>query len=209
MQSGFLGALSSFEYQFGSGGWETASGYNLSRETSASGVLAISDGHSLDCILYFFADVEVVRLLDDSRGVVEANCTAEFRDVYAGRDVLGMVTLSKTHQLSNLFRILGEKGVIVVRDGQTQSVTYLWNDSDLRMEISAADSGPESPEPEYFRLQIENLVRPIREREEPRVDGKQGLKSAALMEKCYLKAKRLDEPWCDATISRLQHGLPK
>jgi hypothetical protein len=73
-------------------------------------------------MLYFFGDVEVVRLLDDSGGGVEANCTAEFRAVYAGRDVLEMVTLSKTHRLSNRLRIVGEKGVTVVREGQTKSI---------------------------------------------------------------------------------------
>jgi UDP-N-acetylglucosamine 3-dehydrogenase len=209
LETGFLGQLHSFHYEFGTaGGWETASGYNLSRETSGGGVLAISGSHFLDRMLFLFGDVQVVRYLDDSRGGLEANCIAEFLAVYDGRHLPGTVTLSKTHQLANRLQIVGEKGVIIVAEGQSLSVTFFPVGSDLREEIFPASIVPGAPEQDYFRLQLEDFIRAIREQTEPRVTGEQSLKSAALMEECYARAERLDEPWCDATIHRFWRALP-
>ena len=209
LETGFLGQLHSFDYEFGTaGGWETASGYNLSRETSAGGVLAISGSHFLDRMLFLFGDVDVVRFLDDSRGGLEANCIAELLATGSGRRLPGTVTLSKTHRLDNRLRIVGEKGVIIVAEGQTLSVTYFPSGSDLRQEIFMSSSVPGAPEQDYFRLQLEDFVRAIREGTSPGVTGEQGLKSAALMEECYAKAERLDEPWCDATIHYFRRALP-
>jgi len=209
LETEFLGKLSSFDYEFGTeGGWETASGYNLSRETSAGGVLAISGSHFLDRMIFLFGEVEVVRFLDDSRGGVEANCIAEFLAVYDGRHLPGTITLSKTHRLANRLQIVGEKGVLIVAEGQRLSVTFHPARRDLREEIFPASVIPGVPEQDYFRLQLEDFVRAIRERTEPRVTGEQGLKSAALMEECYARAERLDEPWCDATIHHFRRALP-
>jgi len=209
LETGFLGHLHSFDYEFGTaGGWETASGYNLSRETSAGGVLAISGSHFLDRMLFLFGDVDVVRFLDDSRGGLEANCIAELLAAFDGRRLPGTVTLSKTHRLANRLRIVGEKGVITVAEGQTLSVTFFLSGSDLRQEIFPAGIVPGAPEQDYFRHQLEDFVRAIREDTEPRVAGEQGLKSAALMEECYARAERLDEPWCDAAIHNFRRALP-
>jgi predicted dehydrogenase len=209
LETGFLGNLQSFDYEFGTaGGWETASGYNLSRETSAGGVLAISGSHFLDRMLFLFGDVDVVRFLDDSRGGLEANCKAEFLATFDGRRLPGTITLSKTHRLSNRLRIVGEKGVITVAEGQSLSVTFFPSGSDLREEIFPASIIPGTPEQDYFRLQLEDFVRAIKECSEPHVSGEQGLKSAALMEECYARAERLDEPWCDATMQYFRRALP-
>jgi predicted dehydrogenase len=209
LETGFLGQLYSFDYEFGtSGGWETASGYNLSRETSAGGVLAISGSHFLDRMLFLFGDVDVVRFRDDSRGGLEANCVAEFLAVCHGRHLPGTVTLSKTHQLANRLKIVAEKGDIVAAEGQSLSVSFFPAGRDLRQEIFPVSIAPRTPEQDYFRLQLEDFVRAIREGTEPRVTGEQGLKSAALMEECYAKAERLAEPWCDDTIHHFRSALP-
>lgn len=209
LETGFLGQLRSFDYEFGTaGGWETASGYNLSREKSAGGVLAISGSHFLDRMLFLFGDVDVVRFQDDSRGGLEANCIAEFLAINNGRHLPGTVTLSKTHRLANRLRVIGEKGAIVVAEGQTLSVTFFPAGSDLRQDIFLSSFVPGAPEQDYFRLQLEDFVRSIREKTSPRVTGEQGLKSAALMEACYARAERLDEPWCDATIHYFRRALP-
>jgi len=47
IDSGFLGPLRSFEYEFGTvGGWAPLSGYNLSRQTSGGGVLVVNTASS-------------------------------------------------------------------------------------------------------------------------------------------------------------------
>lgn len=209
LETGFLGQVYSFHYEFGNaGGWETASGYNLSRETSGGGVLAISGSHFLDRMLFLFGAVDVVRFLDDNRGGLEANCMAEFLAVYNGLHLPGTVTLSKTHRLANRLQIIGENGVIIIAEGQKLSVTFFPAGSELREEIFPVGVVADAPEQDYFRLQLEDFVRAIRERSEPLVTGEQGLKSAALMEECYARAERIDEPWCDATIHHFRRALP-
>src|SRR2546427_1671426 len=80
IRSSFLGALRSFDYEFGTaGGWATQSGYNLSRSSAGGGVLVVSGSHFVDRMLYFFDSVDVVDCADDSYGGVEANCIIHFR----------------------------------------------------------------------------------------------------------------------------------
>jgi predicted dehydrogenase len=208
MRSGFLGKMQSFEYEFGTvGGWTTQSGYNLTRATAGGGVLVVSGSHFIDRMLYFFDSVKLIDYADDSYGGVEANCVARVRGVLQGQEVPGCITLSKTHRLSNRFRIAGEKGVMEVREGQSRSVTFFPSGSNLQHEISPASS-PGQPDPDYFQLQLSNFLQAIRTGGRPKVDGRQGSLSVDLMERCYQVATRLEEPWSTATVDRLRSAMP-
>jgi predicted dehydrogenase len=207
IDSGFLGALSSFEYEFGtSGGWAPFSGYNLSRQTSGGGVLVVSGSHFVDRMLYLFEGARVLRFEDDSRGGIEANCLAVFETTVDGRDVQGRVTLSKTHALSNRLRITGENGALEVGEGQSNSVYYFPAGTNLRHEITCV--GSQGGETDYFRVQLEDFVRAIRHGVEPLVNGEQGWASVAFMEQCYRLATHLQEPWVDVSLERLHAALP-
>jgi len=204
IESRFLGDLQSFEAEFGTpGGWSPLSGYNLARSTCGGGVLVVSGSHVLDRMIYLFGDVDVVRHVDDSRGGVEANSRTEFAATVDGRPLQGRVVLSKTHRLSNRFRIVGERGTLEVRDSQARSVTYLPSDSAWRHELTAAALPSPGAEPDYFQLQLHDFVHAIRTGTAPSVDGEQATRSVALTERCYAIATPLDEPWCEATLERL------
>ena len=208
IDSRVLGALRSFEYEFGTaGGWAPLSGYNLSRHTSGGGVLVVSGSHFLDRMLFLFGTASVLRFEDDSRGGLEANCLAVFAIAVDGRAVEGRATLSKTHTLLNRLRITGEHGVLEVGEGQHRSVTYFPADENVRHEITWAAT-PAATE-DYFRVQLEDFVRAIRNGAEPFVSGEQGSASIALIEECYRQARRLPEPWVEATLERLRGALPR
>lgn len=208
IRSGFLGALLSFDYEFGTaGGWATQSGYNLSRSSAGGGVLVVSGSHFIDRMLYFFDSVNTVDCADDNYGGVEANCIIRFRAELLGRSVLGVVTLSKTHRLSNRLRITGEKGVLEVREGQSQSVTFFPSGVNHRHEIFMPGSAASS-EPDYFQLQLIDFLNAIQTGAQPKVNGEQGSRSVILMERCYQLATRIEEPWHTTTIDRLREAMP-
>ena len=209
LESRFLGELQSFDYEFGSpGGWSPLSGYNLARSTCGGGVLVVSGSHVLDQMIYLFGDVDVTSHADDSRGGIEANCRTCFSATVDARPLRGRVVLSKTHQLPNRLRIVGEHGTLDVRGSQIRSVTFLPSGSTLRHEITAAALPPAGTEPDCFQLQLHDFVNAIRTGAAPRVDGEGATRSVVLTERCYAIATALEEPWCEATLERLARAGP-
>jgi predicted dehydrogenase len=208
MRSGFLGAIQSFDYEFGTaGGWATQSGYNLARATAGGGVLVVSGSHFVDRMLYFFDSVTLIDYMDDSYGGVEANCVARLRAELQGINVPGRITLSKTHRLGNRLRVTGESGILEVREGQSRSVTFFPSGGNLQHEIYPVGSSVQ-PEPDYFQLQLSDFLQAIRTGNCPKVDGRQSTQSVVFMEQCYQHATRLEEPWSTATIGHLRHAIP-
>ena len=202
----FLGTLESFDYEFGTaGGWAPLSGYNLSRAAAGGGVLVISGSHFVDRMLHLFGEVEIVRHEQDARGGVEANCVTRVTADVHGDLVQGRITLSKTHVLANRLRVAGSRGVLEVREGQSETVTFLDAATGLRHEIGL-DVPP--TERNNFATQIEDFAGAIRTGRPPRIDGAHALKSVAFTERCYALAVPLDEPWVDATIDRLRSAFP-
>lgn len=208
IESGLLGEVKSFDYEFGTpGGWAALSGYTLARSTSGGGVLVVSGSHFLDRMIYLFGEVEVISHADDSRGGVEANCTTWFAARVQGRPLHGRVLLSKTHQLANRLRIVGANGALEIKEGQTRSVTYVPSEGGVRHDITAVGTPPAEMEPNYAQLQLQDFVHAIQTGAAPKVDGQQGCKSVALAERCYAVAKPLPEPWCEATLERLSRAV--
>lgn len=208
IDSHFLGKLKSFDYEFGtSGGWASVSGYNLARATSGGGVFPAKI-HFIDRMLYFFDDVRVVSYVDDSYGGVEANCVAWFQCKVKDDSLQGSMTLSKTHNLLNRFRIVGEKGTLEVKDSQEHSVTYFPVEGKTSHEISYGPAGASTTDVDSFKLQLEDFVRAIQNGTEPKINGEQGSTSVAIMEKCYEMATRIHEPWVEGPLSYLKAAMP-
>jgi predicted dehydrogenase len=205
IDSGFLGRLYSFDYEFGTeGGWAPLSGYNLTRTTSGGGVLVVSGTHFIDRMLYLFGDVEVLSYADDNRGGVEANCVAVFNCNRNGEQLQGRVTLSKTHKLANRLRIVGDKGFLQIAEGQSDSVTFFPAQSELRYEILYAESNKTISSENYYKVELEDFIRAVQTKTEPLTNGEQGALSVAIIEKCYQIATGLEERWVDATLQRLK-----
>ena len=205
IESGFLGVINSFDYEFGTeGGWPTVSGYNLRGETAGGGVLVVSGSHFLDRMIYLFGNAKVTSFAHDNRGGIEANVAAEFQCCVNNTPIRGTVTLSKTHRLANRLSIMGERGLLEIGEGQARSVTYYPADNGLKYQIVSRSCSELSKEEDYFKVQIEDFLAAIRTRRNPRITGQEGSASVALIQECYKKATRLPEPWVDETLPRLQ-----
>ena len=194
IDDGFLGKLERFEFeQGGAGDWSPVSGYNLSREHAGGGVLMTNGCHFLDRMLFWFGYPSTVTYRDDSHGGVEANCSAVFT---FDSGLTGLVTLSKTHSLSNRFRLIGERGRLEIDNAEHTTVTFFPAlDSQFKHDISANGGQNGLTDTDYFRLQIEDFARAIRTRTRPRVTGRDGLSSIELIEQCYQARTPLDESW--------------
>jgi predicted dehydrogenase len=206
LQDGFLEKLESLDYEFGTaGGWAPLSAYNLCRGTSGGGVLTVTGSHILDRMLYFFGEPRILSYADDSRGGVEANCVAEFELTSNGAVFPGTVTLSKTHNLGNRLRVVGQRGTLIVHEGQKQSVMFWPAKCNLRHEIQFGESNTSPPlgSEYYFQVQLEDFVAAVQSNSQPRTDGAAGLRSVRLTEECYRQAVPIDEPWVDSTLARL------
>ena len=174
IDEGLLGKLERFEFeQGGAGDWSPVSGYNLNRERAGGGVLMTNGCHFLDRMLYWFGYPSTVTYRDDSHGGVEANCSAVFT---FDSGLTGLVTLSKTHSLSNRFRLIGERGRLEIDNAEHTKVTFFPAlDSQFKHDISANGGQNGLTDTDYFRLQIEDFARAIRIRTRPRVAGRDGL----------------------------------
>lgn len=200
LQEGALGRLLSFDYEGGTaGGWETVSGYTLSRSTAGGGVLLVSGSHFMDRLLYLFDEPELIRCEIDSRGGVEANCRISLICRVEGRPLPGEITFSKTHRLANRLRILGEHGSIEVREGDARAVIFRPRHGNYEHQIVPASAPPSH---DYFQEQLEDFIRAIQSGAEPRVTGEEASRSVGLIEQCYRIATRLEEPWVDITLPR-------
>ena len=209
LESGFLGQIRSFDYEYGTvGGWAPTSGYNLTRSSAGGGVLVVSGIHFIDRMLYLFDSVDVVSHADDARGGVEANSVTQFRAFVNGKPVDGRVTLSKTHKLQNRLRVVGDKGVLEIQYGQHQSVTFSPSEGGVQHEITRTETAAAKLPQNYFIAQLEDFAHAIVTGTSPKVDGEEGTKSVALIERCYALATPLSELEGEGDTARFTAVLP-
>lgn len=197
LETCYLGRIVSFDYQFGaSGGWETASGFNMDRAAAGGGVLIDTGTHFVDKMLYWFGTPRSFVYSDDSYGGPEANCQADFVFPSEHGEFRGKLVLSKTVALKNRLVIETDKYTCQLGDRQTDTVTlFPTNQPDLAVEVSARDNVNTSSDPDYMQIQLEEFADVIRNGITPTVDGWSAAESVKLIEQMYRNRLKLAEPW--------------
>jgi predicted dehydrogenase len=198
LESGFLGDVLSFDYQFGAnGGWETVSGFNVSQTAAGGGVLIDTGTHFLDKMIYWFGPPNSTTYSDDSHGGPEANCRAQFLFANEYGQFHGSLLLSKTVALRNSLVVETERYICQMRDRQTQSVTVFPKDRpDLKFEVAARHAPETGQDPDYIQIQLEEFATVIRTGAVPTVDGWTAAQSVRLIEQMYVTRTKQYEPWC-------------
>ena len=197
LQTGYLGQIISFDYQFGaSGGWETASGFNMDRAAAGGGVLIDTGTHFLDKMLYWFGNPLSFTYSDDSHGGPEANCQAEFVFGSERGEFRGRLVLSKTVALRNRLIIETDRYICKLGDRQTHTITlFPRNQPDLELEVSARGDSQATPDQDYMQIQLEQFAEELRNGVPPTVDGWSASESVKLIEQMYTNRSKLAEPW--------------
>lgn len=191
MAEGFFGRIRSFRFEFGSrGGWAPLSNYSVDREKSGGGVLVVSGTHFIDRMLHWFGKPLRFSYADDSYGGVEANCEASL-EFESG--ITGIVRLSKTMDLPNLFEMETDRyRVELPASARDRLILRPYATPGLEMVIRETSSDVDQ---DYFRIQLDEFARVIRDGGSPTVDGEAGARSVQLCEAFYAARQQLPEPW--------------
>ena len=193
LDSGDLGNDLHFEFSDGAiFSWPLASDSLWRKESVGGGVLMDLGVHTLDQVAWWFGDVAVRRYLDDAQGGVEADCHIEFQTTTG---TSGIVELSRTRRLTNTVRITGSNGIIEAN---------LWRNSVSASprELLTVTYGGVNPlefakvaPTDMIAEQLVNWAECIADGSTPRVSGREGARSVALVEACYANRQQWDLPW--------------
>jgi predicted dehydrogenase len=202
LASGLLGRLAGFDLRLGVvSRWPFATGFALRRETAGGGVLVDYGVHLLDLLLFWLGEWAAVSYRDDALGGVESDCELELA-LRSG--CTGMVEISRSRNLRNTCRLVGERATLEVGIWDPDPPITL---AVAGCEVALAGSARRGAEAGLdfngaFRRQLADFAAAIRGGHEPAIPGREGRRSVALIEACYAARQPLDLPW-------LAPGLPE
>ena len=173
-------------------GWPVASDANWRPELGGGGVLTDTGGHTLDQLVWWLGELEVLEYLDDAMGGMETDCRIQLRT--AG-GATGTVELSRTRNLSNTITLETEAG--------TLKVSLIGNDVEAEPESLLKLDVPEVGQPAFrtqqhaslFEAQLGNFRDAIQGRAEMLVSFGLAAESVRLTERCYQMRQYWDLPW--------------
>ncbi len=197
VEEAWLGNVESVAVEWGNVfRWPVASGSFFSREYSGGGVLVDLGSHMFDLISWVFGDLSLLAYSDDSRGGVEADCSALFEFKSSGRAVQGTLTLSRLRKLSNVFRVVGER-LTLEYDVTSNDRIRLWpNDTEDRVGPFVLDVGGRGQSgTDVYAAQLRSFARAVLAGSQPEVPGESGLAVTRLMEQCYRERQSARLPW--------------
>lgn len=195
MAGGWLGRIESFDLRHGVQlTWPVKSDYLFRREKVGGGVLADSGVHQLDLLLWWLGEPEAVDYYDDAFGGVEANCELHLR---MASGAVGTVELSRIRRLRNTCIIRGERGTLEVALGSSYAPVRLsLGGEEIQLARPETPANPDDRGiPRALRRQLEEFAAAIQQRRDPLVSGYEARRAVRLMEECYARAQRLEDPW--------------
>jgi predicted dehydrogenase len=174
--------------------WPFASDFVLRKESAGGGVLADFGVHVLDLLLHWLGDWRSVECADDARGGLESD--AELQLVMES-GLGGAVEVSRTRNLRNTCRFFGTRGVLEVGVWEPDpEIAVRLPGKAWSLAGHARRAGVRPPSfDDAFDRQLEDFVAAIRDGREPRVPGRVGRRTIALVEACYARRTRLELPW--------------
>ena len=200
LDSGTLGPITSFDFQEGYVfDWAVTPDFFFRRETAGGGVLTDTGVHVLDLLLWLLGDVASFEYFDDSYGGVEADCVLR-ATLESG--ATGVVELSRTRELRNTARIIGQHGEVEFElPGGLVEVrpdTLL----DISVEGARVRKLADQTYDDWFRLQLDDWLNALETRGRPRVPAEEGRRSVALIDACYSERRELQYPWIRPEVVR-------
>jgi predicted dehydrogenase len=202
LASGILGAVQSFNFTEGTNfNWPAQSASLFQKASAQGGVLIDLGVHLLDVLIWWFGEPTTVHYEDDAMGGIEANCTIQL----GYPNFNGSVRLSRDWSVSNRYFIQCEKGWLSCNAGQAEQVqmginggTFALDGRVYRQAIQRslpALGEMASSYPESFIDQMLNLVDTLAGKAEVLVPGEEGMRSLALIERCYQSRQWMAMPW--------------
>lgn len=199
------GVPKTFSYEWGGlGGYASTTLGLMRKEYAGGGVLMDLGAHAFDQLLTVFGQRgRVLSYRDDSRGGIEADCTAEL----AFGDARGTVALSRVRNLANRLEIECERATLAVALNERFEVTVRPHGGEPV--IVRAPGSIDVPWFESYRAEIDDWLEAISGRKPSELSGLSALPTVALVEACYEKREPLQMPWTDSMPKRAAPKLAK
>ena len=188
-----LGEIKSVDIREGSVyNWPCASNSFFRKETAGGGVLIDTGAHTLDLLLWWMGEAELLQYRDDSHGGVEADCELHLLLPSGAR---GIVELSRLRALRNTAIIRGSHGEIEV--SLHSNIIRAKPRHLLRNRFGKLVAG-RLPNQDFFGLftaQLGSWISALEKREPPKIPAAEAARSVALIEACYRQRLPLPMPW--------------
>lgn len=200
LKEGLLGSLQGYDWEFGMPyEWPSVSGFFLSRAQAGGGILIDEGVHLLDCLLHWFGPVTDFEYWDDNWGSgIEANAVLNLCHQSPYGELKGRVRLSRTYALRNRLRVEGGHArAEIVRDDPNSVIlrrSLAGREVGMALQLPRRN-GAGAPDP--FQAQLADFIESIRGGRKPMVDCWHALEVLSLVERCYSKRRRLEEPWLE------------
>jgi predicted dehydrogenase len=185
-------------YEGGVLNWPAQSLALFDKKQSLGGTLIDTGSHTLDLFCWWMQDEAVdISYADDYCGGVETDCELEFRFKNSG--VHTRVTLTRIRNMSNEYRITGEKGWLLIKPFGNMFET---SDAKISKQIYAVHSDLELRSQtinDVFDEQVRTWIRCIESGTSSPVSAASVLPSIRLIENCYKNRKAKVYPWEEMT----------
>ena len=193
LQQKWFGDILSFEakegYVFAS---PVASPAMFSKQMGGGGVLLDTGPHLLDNLLWWFGDYEKVEYWDDNCGGVEADCLLRLQ---FKSGLKGTVKFSRLRDLTNIVKVICERGVLEIPIGHSEEITLKVNGSDYTGYLGGKKDSSGVGNVGYLLEEIERFAKLVLYKEPFFIKGEEAARTIQLIEECYANREELQELW--------------
>jgi len=199
LAAGAIGRPTRIVYEMGEPfEWPAVSDSYFGAKGSGKGVLLDTGAHIVDLVTWWLGGKpQLIRFRDDSFGGTEAVVAIELEH----EGCRASIRLSWLTKLGNKYRIEGERGLI---EGEVYEwASFLQASADGKTRRVHTEDRPKGFEEFGHRL-IDNFVDVVANGAEPLVSGRSVLPSIEIIDECYARREKFDQPWLDAS-ERLTH----
>jgi predicted dehydrogenase/nucleoside-diphosphate-sugar epimerase len=200
--------------------WPSSTLGNMRKEWAGGGVLIDCGSHLLDLLHFVFdGPGQVVDYRDNARGGIEADSWLALRLFHKAQEVDGVLEVARTRILGTFVRIRCERGTLEFQAGEPYRICVRPEDIELSDPKSGQVRGyclhaswendRETSWLGMVRKQIDDWLGAIRTGGQPELSGQSALGTVQVVEDCYQRAKKMDEPWVDEGLTpapRLTHS---
>ena len=209
----WLGRPARFEAEAGGFyNWPAATLGNMRKEWAGGGVLMDFGSHFLDLLHFVFdGPGQVLDYRDNARGGIEADCRLALRLFHKAHKVDGVLEVARTRNLGNFVRIHCERGTLEYQPGECYRIRVHPEDQELFDPKSGQARGyclqaswENERETSWLgiaRAQFDDWLAAIHAGGQPELSGQSALSSVQVIEECYQRSKKLDEPWVEEGLT--------
>lgn len=189
--NGDLGEIQEIDYELGEPfAWPAATDTYFGRKAHGRGVLYDTGAHIVDLVCWWLGgQPEIVDYADDARGGTEAVARVTLRR----GDAIARIHLSWLTKLRNVYRVTGSLGS--VEGGVYEWSSFTRHDASGRKRKVRTDGNRTWVD--FSHRLLDNFIEVIAGRARPAVTAADTRAGIAVIDGCYARRSRLEEPWFD------------